>query len=292
MRGLHTLRRVLQTRSCAGDRESQSHSRSRSEPSRYNVSSHGRQGEEIQMKVELFNLLTRRTVLKGGAAAAALGVAGVSALPKPARADLRADLLQIPGVGKGSPTDADWQKVGEMCLGRHQAERQGRRVRGRRAHLHGPQQPEPAQPPVPRLPEAVGGLYRRQDHLDRPRAGRLQPAPAAGDRHRHGRFRHHRDGRAVRRRRLRQGPRLGDAGLGQDSRSRWTTMSAISRRRSAPGTARPIASRSTATATTSTTAPTTSPTPTLAEAWKDDGGTRATGACRRPGSRSRRSPSS
>ena len=69
------------------------------------------------MKVELFNLLTRRTVLKGGAAAAALGVAGVSALPKPARADLRADLLQIPGVNKGSPTDADWQKVGELCLG-------------------------------------------------------------------------------------------------------------------------------------------------------------------------------
>src|SRR5687767_7256229 len=68
------------------------------------------------MKVELFNLLTRRTVLKGGAAAAALGVTGVSALPKPARADLRADLLQIPGVNKGSPTDADWQKVGELCL--------------------------------------------------------------------------------------------------------------------------------------------------------------------------------
>ena len=31
--------------------------------------------------------------------------------------DLRKELLQIPGVGKGSPTDADWQKVGEMCLG-------------------------------------------------------------------------------------------------------------------------------------------------------------------------------
>jgi len=69
------------------------------------------------MKVELYNLLTRRTVLKGGAAAAALGVTGVSALPKPARADLRAELLQIPGVNKGSPTDADWQKVGELCLG-------------------------------------------------------------------------------------------------------------------------------------------------------------------------------
>jgi multiple sugar transport system substrate-binding protein len=30
---------------------------------------------------------------------------------------LRAELLQIPGVGKGSPTDADWQKVGELTLG-------------------------------------------------------------------------------------------------------------------------------------------------------------------------------
>jgi multiple sugar transport system substrate-binding protein len=70
------------------------------------------------MKVELYNLLTRRTVLKGGAAATALGVAGAAGiLPKPARADLRADILKIPGVNKGSPTDADWQKVGEMTLG-------------------------------------------------------------------------------------------------------------------------------------------------------------------------------
>ncbi|HET6160232.1 MAG TPA: hypothetical protein VFE34_17945 [Dongiaceae bacterium] len=70
------------------------------------------------MKVELYNLLTRRTVLKGGAAAAALGAAGAAGvLPKSARADLRADLLKIPGVNKGSPTDADWQKVGEITLG-------------------------------------------------------------------------------------------------------------------------------------------------------------------------------
>src|SRR5262245_39890367 len=69
------------------------------------------------MKVELYNLLTRRSVLKGGAALSAMGVAGAAGLmPKPARADLRAELLQIPGVNKGSPTDADWQKVGEMCL--------------------------------------------------------------------------------------------------------------------------------------------------------------------------------
>ena len=34
-----------------------------------------------------------------------------------AQDDVRAQILQIPGVGKGSPTDADWQKVGELCLG-------------------------------------------------------------------------------------------------------------------------------------------------------------------------------
>ena len=31
--------------------------------------------------------------------------------------ELRKAILQVPGVGAGSPGDADWQKVGEMCLG-------------------------------------------------------------------------------------------------------------------------------------------------------------------------------
>ena len=43
------------------------------------------------------------------------------ACPKGVLADshgsLRADILKIPGVGAGSPTDTEWQKVGEMCLG-------------------------------------------------------------------------------------------------------------------------------------------------------------------------------
>ncbi len=55
------------------------------------------------------------------------------------------------------------------------------------------------------------------DQLDRPGAGRLQRPPAAVDRDRHGRFRHHRDGRALRGRRLRQGPRVGDARLGRQA---------------------------------------------------------------------------
>ena len=77
------------------------------------------------MKVELYNQilragLTRRSVLKGAAATgglAAMGglVPGMAAAE--AHADLRAAILKIPGVGAGSPTDADWQKVGEMCLG-------------------------------------------------------------------------------------------------------------------------------------------------------------------------------
>ena len=72
------------------------------------------------MKIELYNLLSRRTVLKGAAAAGALAATGTVGMPtvSPAYAasDLRAAMLKIPGVGAGQPTDADWQKVGAMCL--------------------------------------------------------------------------------------------------------------------------------------------------------------------------------
>ena len=78
------------------------------------------------MRLEVFDAISRagkidrRQVLKGIGASAAGGVlAGAS--PRPvwaAESDaLRAAILKIPGVGRGSPTDADWQKVGEMCLG-------------------------------------------------------------------------------------------------------------------------------------------------------------------------------
>ncbi len=62
----------------------------------------------------------RRTVLKGAAAISALAATGGLTAFAPeaaAQSDLRKELLNIPGVGKGSPTDADWQKVGELCLG-------------------------------------------------------------------------------------------------------------------------------------------------------------------------------
>ncbi|MDX8464806.1 sugar ABC transporter substrate-binding protein [Mesorhizobium sp. VK23B] len=78
------------------------------------------------MRVDLYEKLvragaTRRELLKGAASMAALAAAsgaGLGALTKPAAAadDLRAKILQIPGVGKGQPTDADFQKVGELCL--------------------------------------------------------------------------------------------------------------------------------------------------------------------------------
>ncbi|MEL6168714.1 MAG: twin-arginine translocation signal domain-containing protein [Pseudomonadota bacterium] len=68
--------------------------------------------------------LSRRNMLKGmaatGAATAAGGVfTGTSVRPAWAAGheSLRAEILKIPGVGVGSPTDADWQKVGEMTLG-------------------------------------------------------------------------------------------------------------------------------------------------------------------------------
>ncbi len=79
------------------------------------------------MRVDIHDRLmtlqaSRRRVLRGAASAAALAVASggaLGALTRPARAQdsLRAEILKIPGVGMGSPTDADWQKVGEMCLG-------------------------------------------------------------------------------------------------------------------------------------------------------------------------------
>ena len=64
---------------------------------------------------------SRRTFLKGAAGAGAVAAmsGGLASVANTAFAadDLRAAILQVPGVGVGSPTDADWQKVGEMTLG-------------------------------------------------------------------------------------------------------------------------------------------------------------------------------
>ena len=76
------------------------------------------------MRVQEYNRLlqmqaNRRNVLKGAAVGAlgATGALGMFSTRAPAADDLRAQILQIPGVNKGSPGDADWQKVGELCLG-------------------------------------------------------------------------------------------------------------------------------------------------------------------------------
>ncbi len=79
------------------------------------------------MRVDIYNHLmrgqmSRRSMMKGmasvGAMSAMGGVAtGIGVTPAWAGSDLRAAILKIPGVGMGSPTDADWQKVGEMTLG-------------------------------------------------------------------------------------------------------------------------------------------------------------------------------
>ncbi len=80
------------------------------------------------MKVEVYQRLmalqaSRRALLRGAASAAAVYATGslVGGVPRAhaqdSNAELRAAILKIPGVGAGSPGDAEWQKVGEMCLG-------------------------------------------------------------------------------------------------------------------------------------------------------------------------------
>jgi len=79
------------------------------------------------MKVEIYNRLmaaqmSRRRMLRGAASAGAIVAAtagGFRGLARSAFAqgNVRAEILQIPGVGVGSPTDSDWQKVGALCLG-------------------------------------------------------------------------------------------------------------------------------------------------------------------------------
>ncbi len=74
------------------------------------------------MKVQIYDAmvratLSRRSLLQGATAMTALAALPMSARRAAAQDNVRAEILKIPGVGAGSPTDADWQKVGEMCLG-------------------------------------------------------------------------------------------------------------------------------------------------------------------------------
>jgi multiple sugar transport system substrate-binding protein len=75
---------------------------------------------KVQHYDAIVGAMSRRGLLKGATSlAATAAVAGTGLMPRRAFAqeNLRAEILKIPGVGAGSPTDADWQKVGEMCLG-------------------------------------------------------------------------------------------------------------------------------------------------------------------------------
>ncbi len=58
------------------------------------------------------------TTVAGASVIAAGSGTGISMFSNSASAagNVRRDILKIPGVGKGSPTDSDWQKVGAMCL--------------------------------------------------------------------------------------------------------------------------------------------------------------------------------
>jgi len=67
--------------------------------------------------------MNRRSFVKGAASAGAIAAmsGGLSSVATSAlggvNSELRKAILKIPGVGAGSPGDADWQKVGEMTLG-------------------------------------------------------------------------------------------------------------------------------------------------------------------------------
>jgi multiple sugar transport system substrate-binding protein len=62
---------------------------------------------------------SRRDLLKGAAGAAALAASSsvLSSTPSFAEDSIVSQIMKIPGAGNGSPTDADWQKVGALCLG-------------------------------------------------------------------------------------------------------------------------------------------------------------------------------
>ncbi len=67
----------------------------------------------------LRNRLSRRTVLKAAGAATAFcatGIVGKSYRRALAQESVKDQILQIPGSGKGAPTDADMERVGELTL--------------------------------------------------------------------------------------------------------------------------------------------------------------------------------
>ena len=97
------------------------------------------------MRVQVYEQLmamqrSRRDVLKGAAGAAALAAASSSVLtstPSYAEDSIVSQIMKIPGAGNGSPTDADWQKVGALVPRADQGQREAWRIRRRQFLFHG-----------------------------------------------------------------------------------------------------------------------------------------------------------
>ena len=99
------------------------------------------------MRVHVYEQLmamqaSRREVLKGaGSAAVALATSGPLSLassPTFAADSVIVQIMKIPGAGNGSPTDLDWQKVGELCLGPTKANVQPGEFKGVELAFMGP----------------------------------------------------------------------------------------------------------------------------------------------------------
>ena len=176
------------------------------------------------MRVQVYEQLmamqrSRRDVLKGAAGAAALAASSsvLSSTPSFAEDSIVSQIMKIPGAGNGSPTDADWQKVGDLCLGPTKANVKPGEFAGVEFSFMGLNNQNLHNFLFRGFLTPWEAYTGREDQVDRSRPGRLQRPPAAIDRDRHRRFRHHRDGRAVRRRHGRERPSVGYAGLGQDA---------------------------------------------------------------------------
>ena len=163
--------------------------------------------------------------LKTATAIGVVAALAAGALPATAQDDVRAQILQIPGVGMGSPTDADWQAVGELTLGPTKENIAEGECSGveltfmglNNQNLHNFLFRGFLKPWEDYTGATINWIDLAQDDYN--------GAAAAGHRHRHGGLGHHGDGRAVRGRHGRPRPARSRCPTGSPRRSRWTTTS-------------------------------------------------------------------
>ena len=132
----------------------------------------------------------RRTVLKAATGAAAgfyaWGIPGKSYQRAFAQDDVLAQILAIPGAG-GQPTEADMERVGELCL---RSTKQGRVLRSDR-YVHRLEQRRLSQQYFSTPLTGLGRVHGGDDPVDRrPASGDLLQ-DSAGGRHRGDRVRRH-----------------------------------------------------------------------------------------------------